>query len=202
MTDNAGPVFAADGTPLKRFLNRALRAQKLRALSLIPPLFLFVVITFVIPIVSMLLRSVENQIVAETLPETVVLLGEWGGEGMPGDDVYSAFYIDLFIAEKQKLHTRPGTRLNYELTRASSMFRKPVALSVGSIRMSILMRSPKQSLIGKIRSFGPRWLSTIARSSRSPQDPGIAGPRILHWKTTRLGNAISKVSCSPPSIWT
>ena len=43
-------MLAADGTPLKLSLRRALRAQKLRALLLVAPLLLFVVITFVLPI--------------------------------------------------------------------------------------------------------------------------------------------------------
>ncbi len=124
MTETSGPMLAADGRPLKQSLNRALRAQKIRALALIAPLLIFVLVTFVIPIASMLFRSVENQIVQETLPGTIGLLNEQNSDGVPGEDVFTALYIDLFIAEEQKLHTRLGTRLNYEQTGASSMFRK------------------------------------------------------------------------------
>ena len=51
MTDtaNSGPVLAADGRPLKASLNRALRRQKLRAMLLIAPLLIFIMITFVAP---------------------------------------------------------------------------------------------------------------------------------------------------------
>ena len=44
MTDAAqtGPMLAADGTPLKKSLARALRRQKIRALLLIAPLLLFI----------------------------------------------------------------------------------------------------------------------------------------------------------------
>ncbi|MEL6961057.1 MAG: ABC transporter permease, partial [Pseudomonadota bacterium] len=117
-------MLAADGTPLKRSLARALRRQKLRALGLIAPLLLFVLITFIVPIFNMLSRSVQNDIVADTVPSTVAVLAEWDGEGMPPDTVFDALYTDLFIAEEQKLHTRLGTRLNYQMTGASSMFRK------------------------------------------------------------------------------
>ncbi|MDF1716089.1 MAG: ABC transporter permease [Antarcticimicrobium sp.] len=122
----AGPVLAADGTPLKRSLARALRRQKMRALALIAPLLIFVLLTFIAPIADMLFRSVENQIVSETLPETVVALKDWDSEGgvPPADPVFAALYVDLFIAEAQKLHTRLGTRLNYEKTGVSSLFRK------------------------------------------------------------------------------
>ena len=74
----SGPMLAADGTPLKKSLSRALRRQKMRALMLIAPLLLFVLITFIAPIADMLFRSVENQIVSETLPLTTEEYGEWG----------------------------------------------------------------------------------------------------------------------------
>ncbi|MHC9235761.1 ABC transporter permease [Pseudooceanicola sp. 502str34] len=121
-----GPMLAADGTPLKRSLNRALRRQKLRALMLIAPLLIFVLITFIAPIADMLFRSVENDIVADTLPETVEVLADWDhtASDLPPDAIWPAFYTDMFFAEEKKLHTRLGTRLNYELTGVSSLFRK------------------------------------------------------------------------------
>ena len=124
--DPDGPVLAADGTPLKRSLSRALRRQKLRALFLIAPLLIFVLVTFIAPIADMLFRSVENQIVEDTLPETVAALGDWDehSEEIPGPDTFTALYIDLFLAAERKLHTRLGTRLNYEQTGISSLFRK------------------------------------------------------------------------------
>jgi putative spermidine/putrescine transport system permease protein len=125
-TDHSGPMLAADGRPLKRSLARALRAQKIRALMLIAPLLLFVLITFIAPILDMLFRSVENQIVSETMPRTVVALQDYdpnSGE-LPGEEVFEAAYYDLFIAAEQKAHTRLGSRLNYEQTGASSLFRK------------------------------------------------------------------------------
>jgi len=128
MSDAAqsGPMLAADGTPLKRSLARALRRQKLRALALIAPLLLFVLITFIIPIASMLFRSVENQIVQNTLPMTVQELRSWdatSGE-LPSEAVYEAMYFDMFLAAEAKRHTRLGTRLNYETTGMSSLFRQ------------------------------------------------------------------------------
>ena len=124
--EQTGPMLAADGTPLKRSLNRALRRQKLSALLLIAPLLIFILITFIAPIADMLFRSVENQIVSDTLPRTTQTLSDWDSESgeTPGAPVYKALYEDLFIAQERKLHTRLGSRLNYELTGASSLFRK------------------------------------------------------------------------------
>ena len=69
-----GPVLAADGTPLKKSLQRSLRRKKTRALLLIAPLLIFVAVTFIAPIGNMLIRSVENQIVSDVLPQTVAAL--------------------------------------------------------------------------------------------------------------------------------
>ena len=125
-TTDTGPVLAADGTPLKRSLARALRMQKLRALMLIAPLLLFVLLTFILPIVDMLFRSVENQIVSDTLPKTVLELQEWDANSgeLPSEAVFAALAADMKIAVEEKTHTRLGSRLNYEKTGLSSLFRK------------------------------------------------------------------------------
>jgi len=122
---DTGPVLAADGSPLKQSLAKALRREKLRALALIAPLLFFVVLTFIIPILSMLFRSVENQIVSDTLPGTVAAIQDWdidSGEA-PDELVYQHLFIDLFNAEEAKEHTKLGSRLNYEQTGLSSLFR-------------------------------------------------------------------------------
>ena len=118
--------MAADGTPLKQSLARSLRRQKLRALALISPLLIFVLLSFVVPIVSMLFRSVENGIVVETIPLTIEALADWDAESgeLPDEAVYAAFASDMVKAVDAKLHTRLGTRLNYEETGMSSMFRQ------------------------------------------------------------------------------
>ncbi|MFT5160798.1 MAG: putative spermidine/putrescine transport system permease protein [Paracoccaceae bacterium] len=123
---DTGPVLAADGTPLKRSLARALRAQKIRALMLVSPLLLFVLLTFVVPIGDMLLRSVQNQIVSDTIPLTVMELSSWDAAtgDLPSEAVYNALAHDLQIAVEEKTHTRLGSRLNYENTGMSSLFRR------------------------------------------------------------------------------
>ena len=95
-----GPMLSADGRPLKQSLNRALRVQKLRALMLIAPLLIFILVSFVAPIADMLFRSVENQIVSDTLPETVEALEAWDPDSgeMPPEEGYLGVYLDMAIA--------------------------------------------------------------------------------------------------------
>jgi len=124
-TTQSGPMLAADGTPLKVSLARALRRQKIRALMLIAPLLLFILVSFLAPIGDMLFRSVENSIVPETLPHTVEALADWDrttGE-LPDEGVYEALYLDLKEAVKTKTHTKVASRLNYETPGIASLFR-------------------------------------------------------------------------------
>ncbi len=126
MSDTTSPVITVDGVPLKTQLARALRREKIRAFLLVLPLLLFILLTFVAPIADMLFRSVENNIVADTLPTTVVALGSWdeaSGE-LPDEKVFTALYQDMKEAVRKKSHTRLGSRLNYEKPGISSMFRK------------------------------------------------------------------------------
>ncbi|RYH02413.1 ABC transporter permease [Salipiger sp. IMCC34102] len=125
-SDASGPMLAADGTPLKTSLNRALRKQKMRALALIAPLLIFILVTFIYPIGEMLFRSVENDIVGDTLPRTVRVLADWDSaqDPVPDQEVFSALTKDMMIASEEKNHTRLGSRLNYETPGISSLFRK------------------------------------------------------------------------------
>lgn len=131
-----GPVLSADGKPLKQSLNRALRKQKIRALMLIAPLLLFVLVTFVAPIGSMLMRSVQNtagtEYIPDLMPNVVAAIKEWDpatGESPP-EEVYRAMAIDMAAAFENRTHTQLGRRFNYESPGFSSLFRsagRPVA---------------------------------------------------------------------------
>ena len=123
---DSAPVLAADGRPLKVSLARALRRQRLRALALIAPLLVFILVSFIAPIADMLWRSVENDLVADTLPRTVAALADWDPASgqLPAEPAYEAMVADLKKAGKAKTHTRVGQRLNYEKPGISSAFRK------------------------------------------------------------------------------
>ncbi len=120
------PLQTVDGTPLKVSLARAKRRARIRAVLLVMPLFLFILVTFFIPVFSMLMRSVENPVVVEVLPSTVEQLANWdetSGE-IPDDDVFNALAADFKVAAVDKTAGKVGRRLNYEKSGFSSMFRK------------------------------------------------------------------------------
>lgn len=128
MTDVAareGDLVTADGTPLKTSLARALRRQKLRAVMLVAPLLIFILVSFIIPIVDMLFRSVENSMVSEILPRSTALLADWDADSgeLPSEEVFAAMVADLKEGRKNRTITRVGQRLNYEESGMSSLFR-------------------------------------------------------------------------------
>ena len=101
-------VLAADGRPLKQSLRRALMRQKMRALMLVAPLLIFVVVTFIVPILSMLFRSVENDIVPNTIPGTVIALSQWdGSSGNRRTKTFTAIFT-LIYSRQRKPNSTPA----------------------------------------------------------------------------------------------
>jgi len=122
----SGPLVTADGVPLKTSLAVAKRQRRNIALFLVAPLFIFILVTFFIPIFSMLIRSVENQVVGEVLIQTVPALASWDestGE-LPEEPVFAALAADFKKAFEDKTAGSVGRRLNYDQPGFSSLFRK------------------------------------------------------------------------------
>lgn len=148
--DDRGPMMAADGLPLKVSLKKAQARSRRRALLLVAPLFLFILVTFFAPIVDMLFRSVENQIVGELLHETIVPLAQWNehSDELPPEPVYAALVKDLKVGYKDKTIGKVGLRFNYEKSGMSSLFRK-------SGRKAKRLKAPfKEALIKVDKKWG------------------------------------------------
>jgi len=123
-TSTAEMIQTDDGVPLKLKLARAERMRKLGAFALVAPLLLFLVVTFISPIFSMLSLSVKNDVIPDALPETAALIQEWDGTGLPSPAVFRAFTIELAAAKKIKIHGKIGKRLNYEISGFRSLVKK------------------------------------------------------------------------------
>lgn len=127
MTQGSAEVIrTADGIPLGISLQRTLLRSRLRALMLVLPLLAFLTVTFILPILDMLYRSVDNQIVASVLPRTTVAIQIWDAKHpkLPDEPVFEALVLDIQAAYADKTLGRVGRRLNYEKPGISSLFRK------------------------------------------------------------------------------
>jgi len=158
-----GIMRAADGTPLKTRLRRAERREKVKALGLVAPLFLFIVLTFLTPIVVMLYNAIYDPDIAENLPQTVSILKDWDGKELPGEPVFAALASDLKTAQKDKTIALVGKRLNYEISGIRSKI-----LSSGRKAATLETGPYKEAMIGIDPIWGDveTW-STIKRSGSS-----------------------------------
>src|SRR5690349_18479684 len=103
--NSSAPTLAFDTAPpepapaqLKRDLRKAMLRKRIVALTLIAPLAIFLLITFMAPIVILLKRAVENPEIATSLPRTVKALKEWDRKSAPPEAAYPALADDLSIA--------------------------------------------------------------------------------------------------------
>ena len=155
----------ADGVPLKRSLRRATARRRLRAFLLVVPILAFLLITFVFPVIDMLFRSVDNQIVSSVLPRTTLAIQSWdpASEELPAEFVFEALVLDIQESFKSKRLGRAGRRLNYELTGMTSLFR------VSGRRARGITEAPfKDQVIAIDQRWGERktWQTIYQESSK------------------------------------
>ncbi len=126
MTDQSpsGPVLTADGTPLKKKLAQALFLSRLRAFGLVAPLLLFIIVSFIIPIFTLLWQGVKNDTYAVAMPATTELMASWDGVSEPTEEMFAALVSDLMGAREDKSIGRVATRVNREVSGTRSMFTK------------------------------------------------------------------------------
>ncbi|MPV85421.1 ABC transporter permease [Ostreibacterium oceani] len=111
----ADTLTTASGVSLEKALKRADSKARRRAFLLVLPLLLFLLITFIGPIASMIWRSVYNPEVHDYLPNTAAALENWEGEQLPDEAVYAALYEDIKIGQENRTIGRVAGRLNREL---------------------------------------------------------------------------------------
>ena len=90
VSDGAGMLRTADGVPLKQALARATRVNKIKAFLLVAPLLVFILITFIVPILDMMTRSVSSPEVVDALPKTIAELVKWDGTDLPPEAAFAA----------------------------------------------------------------------------------------------------------------
>lgn len=123
MTDATSEMITtADGKPLKAALAASLAVRRRRAFLLVAPLFLFILISFIVPIGQMLFQSFYNDTFSKNAPALV----EWFSthpEGSAIDEsAYAALAADLAQMKKDRTAGEAGTRINYDVSGTRSLF--------------------------------------------------------------------------------
>ena len=123
MAKAAQPIMI-DGVPLKERLAQAERRKKYIAFGMVLPLLIFVIVTFAVPIASMLFRSVDNPRMTELAPNLVQALNEWDGTELPSEEVFETAFFDLTAAKEAGTLGRIATHLTYSLSGGRSLILK------------------------------------------------------------------------------
>ena len=106
----------ADTESLKAKLHRAERINRLKSLGLILPLIIFLIVVFLVPLVVMLKKIVDNPEVSALLPTTVTAMAQWDGKNLPPEEVYKALAADIEAANNNDSLGNLGKRLNSEIS--------------------------------------------------------------------------------------
>jgi len=115
-------MMMASGTlDLATQLRRAERRRKQRAVALTLPLLAFLVVFFLVPLASLLVRAVENPEVADALPRTGQALADWDRQSPPDAAAYAAVIADLSAIEETAQAGVLARRLNSEVPGARSL---------------------------------------------------------------------------------
>ncbi|HEU4826374.1 MAG TPA: ABC transporter permease [Dongiaceae bacterium] len=141
-----------EGIPLKVRLRRAERTKQVRAILLVAPLFLFILITFLAPIGTLLFRSVQNPELPQYLPQTIAAMRGWDGKQLPDEAVFAAFAADLKVAQQNRVTAEIGKRVNYELPGTRSKIlktgREIAKLDTGPYKAAFVAIDPMWGEVG------------------------------------------------------
>jgi len=124
MSKETQQILTTDGIPLEESLRKAEKKNKIKAFLLVAPLLLYLIITYVLPIGDMFLRSVDDKMVTKMLPKTFIAMEKWDGSELPPEEVFEAFYLDYKILVKEKTFGKLATQLNYEKNGFKSILKK------------------------------------------------------------------------------
>jgi putative spermidine/putrescine transport system permease protein len=147
-------LTTADGRPLKSALARAQARSRQRALLLVAPLLLFILLTFILPIGQMLHRSIYNDSFSANMPRLTAWFGQTAPGTPPDDAAWEALALDIQSAAEARTIGVVGTRVNYDLPGTRSLF-----TSTG-----------RQS-----RGFEPPWRDALLEADAKWEDPALWG---------------------------
>jgi putative spermidine/putrescine transport system permease protein len=133
----------------------------LLAMAFIAPLALFLLVTFFVPIILLLLRAFTDHEVRTAWPATAAAMHEWDGKELPPPRIVASFVSELATSRTNGTLMAAATRLNHALPGARTLLSRTaeaLPLPGGSTPLSAL------------QAIDPRWSepqtwSTIRQAS-------------------------------------
>lgn len=158
-----GTLTTADGRPLHRALARSQRRLRMRALMLVVPLLLFVVVTFIVPIGQMLHRSIYNDGFATNMPQVSAWFAQTERGTDPDETAFAALAADLEQAAADRTLGTVGTRINYDLSGSRSLFTSTGRAVRGGVEPPY-----REALLEIDRKWGDLRLWSVMREASTP----------------------------------
>jgi len=158
------PASELPGSNLKQRLARAERFNRLKSKALILPLLLFLLLTFLLPIGALLMRSMDNPEVVGSLPRTVEAIAVWDGRGLPDESVYQTIAADIVEARRNQSLGDLSKRLNMEL----AGFRSLVSSTARKLPLREEPASYQEAFLDLDERWGdPAYWQVIRRNASS-----------------------------------
>ena len=155
-------ILTTDGLPLKVSLRKTERKNKIRAFLLVFPLLLFIIVTFVVPIGDMLLRSVDDSQINNVYSKTFEEYNKWDSENdeLPPEAVYEAIFNEIHYGDKVQVG-KALTRMNYSKSGWKSLIKKTRRAIKKIVKSGELPTSYKETMISIHEGLGDRlfWVS-------------------------------------------
>jgi len=119
----SGPILTTEGIPLKVSLQKSERKNKIRAFLLVAPLLIFILVTFLIPIGDMLIRSVDDSYINTVFPKTFEVYKKWERQDLPSEELYKTMFFEVKEASGRSIG-KATTRMNYAKSGWKSLLKK------------------------------------------------------------------------------
>ncbi|GIZ12546.1 permease [Pseudomonas sp. NCCP-436] len=143
------------------------RRKRLLAFAFVAPLLLFIMLTFVAPIATMLWRSVHHPTVAELIPLTLVELERWDDHRqLPDEQTLQVFAGELHALNEQRLSGKLAEEFNRAYAGMSSVV-KSSARRIGRLDSESLASQGVKTLLDAHRNWSdPALWYAIERAGK------------------------------------
>ncbi len=109
----------------QKAFSKSQRKAKWTALCFVLPLLVFILVSFVLPIGTMLFRSVHHPVVAELIPNTLVEMKQWdeNTNTLPDPEIIRVFTLELKGLVQDKTFGKLAEEINRAMPGSSSLIK-------------------------------------------------------------------------------
>ncbi len=119
-----------------------------RTFALVAPLLLFIIVSFLGPVIMMLARGVTDHELAAAWPRTAAALRQWDGPGLPDDALARTLAPEILASRRAGNLNRVANRLNYDIVGSRSL----VYATADALERGTPVRA-----VGDLARIDPRW---------------------------------------------